>query len=45
MEKKENILSYIEGKNFSKTIWSPVGKAMHTYNMIEEGDRLSLIHI
>ena len=42
MEKKENILSYIEGKNFSKTIWSPVGKAMHTYNMIEEGDRIAV---
>ena len=42
IEKKENILSFIENKNFSKTIWSPVGRAMHTYNMIEAGDRIAV---
>ncbi|MDO4588814.1 MAG: ATP-binding protein [Fusobacterium sp.] len=42
MEKKENILKYIEGKNFGKTIWSPVGRAMHKYNMIEDGDRIAV---
>lgn len=43
MEKnKNNILARIEGKGFGKTIWSPIGRAMHDYNMIEEGDRIAV---
>lgn len=43
MEKnKNNILARIEGRGFGKTIWSPVGRAMHDYNMIEEGDRIAV---
>lgn len=38
----EEILSFIENKGFSKTLWNPIGKAMHEYNMIEEGDRVAI---
>ncbi|MGX6590758.1 ATP-binding protein [Cetobacterium ceti] len=38
----EEILSFIENKGFSKTLWNPIGKAMHEYNMIEEGDRVAV---
>lgn len=41
MEKKE-ILKYIEGKNFKKSIWTPIGKAAYQYNMIEAGDRIAV---
>lgn len=40
--KKREILGEIEGKGFGKTIWSPIGRAMHDYNMIEEGDRIAV---
>lgn len=38
----EEILSFIENKGFSKILWNPIGKAMHEYNMIEEGDRVAV---
>lgn len=36
------LLSFIESKGFSKTMWNPIGKAMHKYNMIEAGDRVAV---
>lgn len=36
------VLAYIENEGFSKTLWSPLGKAMHDFNMIEEGDRVAV---
>lgn len=36
------ILSFIQDKGFEKTLWSPIGRAMHDYNMIEEGDRIAI---
>lgn len=36
------ILSFIQDKEFEKTLWSPIGKAMHEYNMIEDGDRIAV---
>ncbi len=36
------ILSFIQDKGFEKTLWSPIGRAMHDYNMIEEGDRIAV---
>lgn len=41
LEEKE-ILEYIQGKNFEKTLWSPIGKAMHEYNMLENGDKVAV---
>ena len=38
----KEILSYIQDKGFEKTLWSPIGKAMHDYNMIEKGDRIAV---
>ncbi|WP_426710095.1 ATP-binding protein [Cetobacterium sp. SF1] len=38
----DELLSFIENKGFSKTLWNPIGKAMHQYNMIEEGDRVAV---
>lgn len=40
--KDKIILKEIEGKGFGKTIWSPAGRAMHTYNMVEDGDRIAV---
>lgn len=42
MEKNNSILKSIEGKNFGKTIWNPAGRAMHKYNMIENGDKIAV---
>lgn len=36
------ILSFIQDKGFEKALWSPIGKAMHEYNMIEDGDRIAV---
>ncbi len=36
------MLSFIESKGFNKTLWNPIGKAMHKYNMIEPGDRIAV---
>lgn len=36
------LLAFIESKGFSKTLWNPIGKAMHKYNMIEAGDRIAV---
>ena len=41
-EKNNSILKNIEGKGFGKTIWSPIGRAMHKYNMVEAGDRIAV---
>ncbi|MDX8335437.1 MULTISPECIES: tRNA 2-thiocytidine biosynthesis TtcA family protein [Cetobacterium] len=41
LEDKE-LLAFIQDKGFEKTLWSPIGKAMHDYNMIEEGDRIAI---
>ena len=41
-EKNNSILKNIEGKGFGKTIWSPIGRAMHRYNMVEAGDRIAV---
>ncbi|WP_255493944.1 ATP-binding protein [Cetobacterium sp. 8H] len=39
---EREILSFIQDKGFEKTLWSPIGKAMHDYNMIQEGDRIAV---
>lgn len=37
------ILSFIENDgSFGKDLWSPIGKAMHDFNMIEKGDRVAV---
>lgn len=37
------ILSFIEHDgSFGKTLWNPIGKAMHDFNMVEEGDRIAV---
>jgi tRNA 2-thiocytidine biosynthesis protein TtcA len=36
------ILAFIENKGFGKGLWTPVGKAMHKYNMVEQGDRIAV---
>lgn len=37
------ILSFIENDgSFGKALWSPIGKAMHDFNMIEKGDRVAV---
>ncbi|MGL5427029.1 MAG: hypothetical protein ACRDAS_03865 [Cetobacterium sp.] len=41
LDEKE-ILAFIQDKGFEKSLWSPIGKAMHDYNMIEEGDRVAI---
>ena len=41
MEKKE-ILGFIESKGFNKTLWREAGKAMHSYNMVNEGDKIAV---
>ncbi len=41
MDKRE-VLSYIESKGFNKSLWNPIGKAMHAYNMVEPGDRIAV---
>ncbi|MGL4534260.1 MAG: tRNA 2-thiocytidine(32) synthetase TtcA, partial [Fusobacteriaceae bacterium] len=40
--RENEILAYIENEGFSKSIFSPVGQAMHEYNMVEEGDRIAV---
>lgn len=35
-------LSYIQSKGYDKTLWNPIGKAMHQFNMIEDGDRIAV---
>lgn len=39
---ERELLSFIENKGFSKTLWNPIGKAMHKYDMIQEGDRIAV---
>ncbi|MGL5088238.1 MAG: tRNA 2-thiocytidine biosynthesis TtcA family protein [Cetobacterium sp.] len=38
----KEILAFIQDKGFEKTLWSPIGRAMHDYNMIEDGDRVAV---
>ncbi|MGL5123934.1 MAG: tRNA 2-thiocytidine biosynthesis TtcA family protein [Fusobacteriaceae bacterium] len=40
--RENEILSYIENEDFSKSLWSPIGKAMNDFNMIQEGDRVAV---
>lgn len=39
---EREILSFIESKGYNKLLWNPIGKAMHKFNMIEEGDRVAI---
>ncbi|MGL4999823.1 MAG: tRNA 2-thiocytidine biosynthesis TtcA family protein [Cetobacterium sp.] len=41
MNEKET-LAFIQDKGFEKTLWSPIGRAMHDYEMIEDGDRVAV---
>lgn len=41
-KEERELLAFIESKGFNKTLWTPVGKAMHRYNMIEAGDRVAV---
>lgn len=41
MDKRE-ILGFIEAKGFNKSLWREAGKAMHSYNMIEENDKIAV---
>lgn len=41
-ENDREILSFIESKGYSKRLWSPIGKAMHQFNMVEEGDKIAV---
>ena len=36
------VLSYIQSKGYDKTLWNLIGKAMHRFNMIEEGDKIAV---
>lgn len=36
------ILSYIQSKGYDKVLWNLIGKAMHQFNMIEEGDKIAV---
>ena len=36
------ILSYIQSKGYDKVLWNLIGKAMHKFNMIEEGDKIAV---
>ncbi|MGL4687920.1 MAG: ATP-binding protein, partial [Fusobacteriaceae bacterium] len=40
--RENEILSYIENEDFSKTLWSPIGKAMNDFKMIQEGDKVAV---
>ena len=39
---KSKILGFIESKGFNKTLWRMAGKAMHSYDMVREGDRIAV---
>lgn len=39
---EREILSFIESKGYNKLLWNTIGKAMHQFNMIEEGDRVAI---
>lgn len=41
LEEKE-ILEYIQGTNFEKSLWSPIGKVMHEYGMIQNNDKIAV---
>lgn len=35
-------LSFVQSSGYEKKLWNPIGKAMHKFNMIEEGDRVAV---
>lgn len=39
---EREILSYIQSKGYDKVLWNPIGKAMHQFNMIEDGDKIAV---
>ncbi|MGL6063948.1 MAG: tRNA 2-thiocytidine biosynthesis TtcA family protein [Fusobacteriaceae bacterium] len=40
--RENEILPYIENEDFSKTLWSPIGKAMNDFKMVQAGDRVAV---
>lgn len=36
------LLSFINSKGYDSLLWNPIGKAMHDFKMIEEGDRIAV---
>ncbi len=40
--RENEILAYIENEDFTKSLWSPIGKAMNDFKMVEEGDRVAV---
>ena len=36
------LLSFINSKGYDSLLWNPIGKAMHDFNMIENGDRIAV---
>lgn len=36
------LLTYIQDEGFEKELWSPIGKAMFDYSMLENGDRIAV---
>lgn len=39
---EREVLTYIQSKGYEKVLWNPIGKAMHQFNMIEEGDKIAV---
>ncbi|MFK4785594.1 tRNA 2-thiocytidine biosynthesis TtcA family protein [Fusobacterium sp. MFO224] len=39
-KKERDLLKFIEAKGYNKVLWNKIGKAMHQFNMIEEGDKI-----
>ena len=39
---EREILSFIQSKGYDKILWNPIGKAMHQFNMVEEGDKIAV---
>lgn len=37
-----NSVEFINDKKYKKQLWSPIGKAMHDYNMIDENDQIAV---
>ncbi|MGL4392500.1 MAG: tRNA 2-thiocytidine biosynthesis TtcA family protein [Fusobacteriaceae bacterium] len=41
--REDEILSFIEfDDSFGKTLWNPIGKAMHDFKMLEDNDRIAV---
>ncbi|MDP0493104.1 MAG: ATP-binding protein [Fusobacterium sp. JB021] len=41
-KKERELLKFIEAKGYNKVLWNKIGKAMHQFNMIEEGDNIAI---